>query len=388
MSRFRVAALLTWLLLFALALALYVLWSEPLKRVALNLAPAVAACCFVASFAGLGYVPAKMLARSHGRIIQFVTSVVLGSGMTGLLVFTLGVLGTFSRSIFALWTLLGLAAFLPALHGWRKRPAESEYSGPGSWIATGVPLLFLVTSIPFAVAPELTTDALEFHLLIPKIYLSTGKIGMIPLLLESNYPSLAEYLYIPMLSLTESIVCKCFHYVAGVLLLILMGRIVRKISARSSPFWAPAMFVSMPVAAVVFGWAWNDLLYTLFLLSSLYFLVCFQEAAPEDRRDSDLLLAGLCAGLAAWTKYTFAIFLMVLLTMSWVGVRRWRWNPRKLVLLFAPITFFVSLWAIKNWVLTGNPVFPFLNEVFHSPYYTPQAYQYFKGTLTRYEFSD
>ena len=84
------------------------------------------------------------------------------------------------------------------------------------------------------------------------------------------------------------------------------------------------MFVSMPVAAVVFGWACNDLLYTLFLLLSLYFLVCYQEAAPEDRKDSDLLLAGLSAGLAAWTKYTFAIFLVVLLILSWRGVRRWR----------------------------------------------------------------
>lgn len=388
MFRIRAAVLLSWLLLSVVALSLYVYWSEPLKRVAANLVPLAAAGCFVASFAGLGSIPTRYLARAHGRIIQFVTSVALGAGMTGMLVLILGVMGSLSRTILGLWTLSGIVAFVPAVHGWRKIRAESEYSGSGEWVAAGTLLLFLASCIPFVVAPELTTDALEYHLLVPRIYLSTGKIGMIPLLVESNYPSLAEYLYIPMLSLTESIVCKCFHYMAGILLLLLLGRMVRKISPDSNPYWAPALFVSMPVAAVQFGWAWNDLLYTLFVLLSLFYLLCYHEADPGERKDSDLLLAGISAGLGAWTKYTFVIFLVVLLAIGWVGVRRRQWSPVKLLFLFVPVGFFISLWAIKNWILTGNPVFPFLNEVFRSPYYTPEVYSYFKGTLTRYEFPD
>ena len=387
MSRLR-AAVLSWLLLSVLALALYVYWSPPLKRVAVNLVPMAAAGCFVISFAGLGSIPTRILARSHGRTLQFLTSVALGAGMTGLLVFGLGSLGVLSRGVFALWTLAGIAAFLHAIPGWLKNRGEPEYSGPGNWIAGGTLLLFLVSSIPFAVAPELTTDALEYHLLIPRIYLSTGKIGLIPLLVESNYPSLAEYLYVLMLSLTDSFVCKCFHYLAGVLLLILLGRMVRKIDPGSNPYWAPAMFVSMPVAAVQFGWAWNDLLYTFFILLSLYFLVCYRQAGPDARKDSDLLLAGVSAALGAWTKYTFVIFFLALLALGWIAIKRWQWNPRKLLLLFAPIAFFISLWAIKNWILTGNPVYPFLNEVFRSPLYTPEAYRYFRTSLTRYEFPD
>jgi hypothetical protein len=42
----------------------------------------------------------------------------------------------------------------------------------------------------------------------------------------------------------------------------------------------------------------------------------------------------------------------------------------------------------KNAVMTGNPVYPFLNGIFHSPFWTASADHYFRATLTRYEIPE
>jgi hypothetical protein len=56
--------------------------------------------------------------------------------------------------------------------------------------------IFILQAIPPLVSPLVSTDELEYHLLIPRIFLRAGKIGYIPSLVEFNYPCLAEYIYL------------------------------------------------------------------------------------------------------------------------------------------------------------------------------------------------
>jgi len=68
-----------------------------------------------------------------------------------------------------------------------------------------------------------------------------------------------------------------------------------------------------------------------------------------------------------------------------LGLLRWGWRGRH-VLAAATTGAGISLtWLVKNWAFTGNPVFPFLNSLFHSPLWNACSQRYFIETLTRYE---
>jgi hypothetical protein len=134
------------------------------------------------------------------------------------------------------------------------------------------------------------------------------------------------------------------------------------------------LFFSMPVAALTAGWAWNDMLFTLFVALSIVHLI--------ERR---FLLAGVLFGFATWTKYTFVLAAIGIAAVLLRGLMQRWWRSRDVVRFAIPVLAIASIWMIKNAVLTGNPVYPFLNGIFHSPFWTEASDRYFRSTLTRYE---
>ncbi|MCU0873730.1 MAG: hypothetical protein MUE50_15440, partial [Pirellulaceae bacterium] len=80
-------------------------------------------------------------------------------------------------------------------------------------------------------------------------------------------------------------------------------------------------------------------------------------AAPLPAWRSRILLAGFLAGAAAACKYPALLLVVAPLTLwSMFGQGRCRWQPAALFLLAALCS--CGLWYAKNWVLTGNPVYP------------------------------
>jgi hypothetical protein len=233
-----------------------------------------------------------------------------------------------------------------------------------------------------------STDALEYHLLIPKIFFKMGKIDYIPSLLESNYPCLASYIYMLVTPLAGDIVCKSLHFWTGIFILFAMGRLIAKTSPGTSRLLGPALYLSMPVFVIILGWAWNDAFFVFFLLLSISYLLDYHMADRDRRSPRSLFLAGTMAGLASWMKYTFVMLFLVILLLLLVAVLRWQWKWYHLFWFFLPIGLISMLVFVKNWVFTGNPVYPFLNNIFHSPYWTDAANEYFIRALTRWEIPD
>jgi hypothetical protein len=369
-----------WLVFFAAALVLVVLWNKPLYRIVLHLRPIGFAFAFVISFCGIGAKTDEILA-----------SFALGLGLTGLFTFVLGVLGIINVMLYALWTLCGLALFIYTIFR-RWLPISLDLSGmikqPLNLLAILIIVPFLLQLIPPLVSPVVSTDALEYHLLIPKIFLNIGKIDYIPSLLESNYPCLAEYIYMLVLPLAGDIVCKALHFWSGIFLLFAVGRLIAKTSPGTSRLLGPALYLSMPVFVIILGWAWNDAFFVFFLLLSISYLLDYHLADQDRRSPRSLFLAGTMAGLAFWMKYTFVMVFLVILLLLLVAVLRWQWKWYHLFWFFLPIGVISMLVFVKNWIFTGNPVYPFLNNIFNSPYWTDAANEYFNRALTRWEMPD
>jgi hypothetical protein len=249
----------------------------------------------------------------------------------------------------------------------RLQPADRLKPVPTSpgWVVLAV---VIVVILPFVVAPDVSTDALEYHLLIPKLIINQNAIRYQPLLVESNYPSLAEYNFIPLLILGDERMAKCFHFLCAVMLLFAIGRLARLVAPEADGVLAAALFFCMPVAALTSGWAWNDMLFTLFVVLTIVHII-----------EGHFLLAGVLFGFATWTKYTFVL--------AGIGIAAIlvRERVRNLIRFAVPALLIASIWMTKNAILTGNPVYPFLNEVFQSPFWSSVSDRYFRATLTHYE---
>src|SRR4030043_1547860 len=78
--------------------------------------------------------------------------------------------------------------------------------------------------------PELSFDALWYHLTLPKIYLTWGRIFYLPsgLLYYSASPQLVEMLFIPALKFLGSWGPKLVHYLFGIGAIIVAYKIYRK----------------------------------------------------------------------------------------------------------------------------------------------------------------
>ncbi|HLP59456.1 MAG TPA: hypothetical protein VK186_11525, partial [Candidatus Deferrimicrobium sp.] len=111
----------------------------------------------------------------------------------------------------------------------------------------------------------------------------------------------------------------------------------------------------------------------------------YQLSTGTSRGPSLLFLAGIMSGLASWMKYTFVMIFLVLLLLFVVGITRWRWKWHHVIWFLLPVGCISLLVFVKNWLFTGNPFYPFLNNIFHSPYWTDAAANYFDKALRRGE---
>jgi hypothetical protein len=258
-----------WLIFFAAALVLVVLWNKPLYKIVLNLRPIGFAFVFVISFIGIGAPLVRWFYKHPTKTDEILASFALGLGLTGLFTFVLGVLGIINVMLYAMWTLCGLALFIYTVFR-RWLPISLDLSGvmkqPLSLLAIVIMIPFLLQLIPPLVSPVVSTDALEYHLLIPKIFFKMGKIDYIPSLLESNYPCQASYIYMLILPLAGDIVCKSLHFWTGIFILLAMGRLIAKTSPGTNRLLGPALYLAMPVFVIILGWAWNDAFFVFFLL--------------------------------------------------------------------------------------------------------------------------
>lgn len=373
-----------WGVLLAAALAAYALLNPPLGAALAVLRPVGFAAAVVAALLGLGAPLAGWAWPRLEGVDRRLAAVAVGVGLTSAMVFALGLLGVVSPAVFAAWILAGLVLAAVDLV---RRPPRGDLGalGPLDAVSLAVIAVVLAAVLPMVAAPETTNDALEFHLLVPKAYLAHGGIVPLPGFVESNYPSLAEHLFLLVLPLGGPVACKALHFWFGLLVLVALARLSARLDPEGGRLLAPALYQSMPVAALILGWAWNDALFVLLLLLALTAVVDYHVADEGRRGLGAALRAGVMAGLAGWTKYTFVMIAVALLPVVVLGLMRWRWRPRHVLAAGLPVAAISAAWLGKNWAFTGNPVFPFLNGIFGSPLWNPAAQQYFVNTLTRYE---
>jgi len=216
--------------------------------------------------------------------------------------------------------------------------------------------------------PPVDRDALTHHLFVPKLWLSYGAIHEIPEIPFSYYPMNLDLLYTIPLALGNDIVPKYIHYLFALLTGLLLYRYLHKRLGKMYGLLGALFFLSVPIIVKLSITVYVDLGLVFFTNASLLLLLYWAEQQFPWHL---LILAGLCCGLAAGTKYNGLISIIILTLLVPLLYQRSagaaiRSSAKALlcgtVFFFATLTAF-SPWLIRNYAWTGNPIYPLHNSL-------------------------
>lgn len=116
----------------------------------------------------------------------------------------------------------------------------------------------------------------------------------------------------------------------------------------------------------------NEIQLAVLLLLGFYLLLPLLSPEGVTHPMRRALLAGLCCGIAAGLKPTAIVYppAMALALLFALGVgRKSAWQAVVVYTVGASIAFVLSygVWAWHLYQVTGNPIFPMFNQLFHSP---------------------
>ncbi len=206
-----------------------------------------------------------------------------------------------------------------------------------------------------ALAPEVSFDALVYHLGLPNLYRLSGGLVAAPAVAYSGFPALLDWAYCLMLFFSDDMSAKLIHWACAVGVAAALVGFGARLRRPLAGWVACVVFLGAPVtiynttkAAVDTGSAF----FVLLAVASLALYLSRRETPGALE-----LSAALC-GLAMGVKYTnWPLLPLILLVLAAHD------ESRRALTRYGLVAFaLVSPWILKNLALYHNPVFPFFTD--------------------------
>lgn len=274
------------------------------------------------------------------------------------------------------------SAFRRELRAPRRAPTFLDY------LLFFVIALVVLLGILCTFVPPMDYDVVEYHLAAPRIYFDQGRITYLPNLVFSNFPFNMEMLYLFGMSivgkpLLGAYLAKLFNLGIACLLGLAIYSFARRFLDGTTGKIAIALFASCPfvfnlasvIAYVTTGWSFFSFLAFYALIAYLETRRAAPSEAPHKGRNW-IWLCGIATGLAMGVKYPAYVF--VLLPLACVLVAEGFWRGRVLLglrnaVLYVTLALCLAApWLVKNYVYTGNPVYPLAYGIFGARNWSPE----------------
>jgi hypothetical protein len=293
----------------------------------------------------------------------------LGIGILAYGILLLGLLGNLQPLVIFIWLIVAsvfthnewgtFVATIPAIlrkviRGWFSEGFEKRV------LLIALSLILMMT-LGQALSPPTDPDGLIYHLLAPKLFLEAGHYYAISDFVFANYPSTMESIFVVGLAFGSDTYAKLLHLLTATSLVIAMYVLGRRFLRKGANWRGVLILVGMPIVPIWAGLAYIDMGWALFEFLALYAMLIWES----QRQRNFLVLSGVMMGLAMGAKYSalggsvaFALWLL------WI-LRREGWKTLfSFCALFLGVAILVgSPWYIKNWILLGDPLYPYLSSV-------------------------
>jgi hypothetical protein len=282
--------------------------------------------------------------------ILFLNGLWLGLGLNGLwfkpLVLFLGVI----LSIWALWDFWR--------EGFRWRPLFSLKLPQGSFLLiTLLVLAFVGLNIAQTLLPETYFDALVYHLSTLQYWGFHHGIVDMPGNFFTHYPFGAELYFWNGFFLGGSQAAKLLNVGILILTSLVAGAWVAEEGSLAAGALATASVLFLPLLSTTTWALQNDIYVTFFFLIFVYALMKW----PSEKNNPWFTAVGLMGGAVLSAKYTALLGLGAAFTL-WVFLvsRAWLRNHlNQWMIMKALLLLWLVPWALKNYVFTGNLLYPY-----------------------------
>jgi hypothetical protein len=306
---------------------------------------------------------------------SWLTNFLVGVGVYGTAV---GLLAHFPVSYQGIY---GVALALPVILSWRvvveearnllaavKQKNLAEFSVNKLDVAIAViALVYFIV----ALMPEVGFDSLAMHLFVSAHLALRHQWGFD----ASTYvwavmPMLGDWIF----SIGYLLAGETAARLINVGFIFILGWLVRDLvlwagSSAVGARWAVLVFLSTPLTFLEGSSLFIESVWASFVVAGT--LAVLNSCSTFGKSRYELPVAGLLLGCALAAKAVTLMILPVLLLLLVWRYRSW-YKTVGLPFLFLGLCIFLVIGVIPYvtaWRLTGNPVFPFFNSIFQSPYY-------------------
>ncbi len=216
-----------------------------------------------------------------------------------------------------------------------------------------------IVNLVGALGPELSFDALWYHLTLPKIYLLSHAVVYVPggLLYYSTIPKLTELLYTSAL-IFGSQVPKIIHFGFGLLTCFALFKISRKYLSFTLSLLVVLLFYSNLSVAWESITAYVDLARSFFEVMALWAFLNWME----NKKHESFYLSAVMLGLAISSKLVSLITIPIYIFLIFIQKLS---NTAKIELSIKYVLislFIVSPWFVFSFIHTHNPIYPLITN--------------------------
>jgi hypothetical protein len=314
--------------------------------------------------------------EAQNHLENFVFSTGLGLALFGYIVYIIGSFGfLYQRYIVIALFVCALTALYPAyklFRGFKYLNIARQLINLSIFekFLTGVLVLIPVMCLLGAMAPEIGNDTLAYHLYHPKVFIENHKIGYIPFTRESLWPYLAEMLFTIGCIFKSVSIAKLFHYFFGILSTLAVFSFTRRYFSKKEALLAATLFISAPGIFMQMTYSYIDLAQCFYSFMAFYALMVWQEKKNTRFIVLCAMLLGCALSVKLMSGFLFVIFSMIL-CVHFVRERSNLKTAFGSFFILGILSFLVCcVWYVRSYVVLGNPVYPFLHNVFGSGWET------------------
>lgn len=319
---------------------------------------------------GIGRIIIRSIEEKFTPLEFNLLATMLGLGLLAFAILINGLSGWFNST--SIFIVLAIAGFI-SCREWGEIGLFMRQNLRGQPISAAnlyekillvIAIIFVPVLILNALTPVWDYDALMYHLEIPRWYLEEERIRFHTETFRTGYPFLVEMLFLIGLAFELDFFSKLISLTYATLLILSTYTFSIRFLSRNIAFIAIGILLGTPSIPTWATWASVDFAWAGYEFWSLYIVLLWQ---PNNTNKEHYfpLLAGALSGFAISTKY------LSIATLPIVGVIiLWRlsrdsentiWKGVKHLLVFCIFaTIIASPWYIKNWVWTGNPIYPLI----------------------------